>query len=43
MVAYARAAHNMFLKGEVGAKTVLDIPFIMLVPQSKEEIYEIIL
>jgi diaminopimelate dehydrogenase len=31
MVAYARAAHRLFLKGETGAKTVFDVPVGMLV------------
>jgi len=38
MVAYARAAHNLHLKGETGAKTVFDIPFGLLLPSSMEEL-----
>jgi len=34
MVAYARAAYRLFLQGEIGAKTVLDIPVGMLVQDS---------
>ena len=36
MVAYARAAHQLFLKGENGARTVFDIPVGLLVPDSIE-------
>jgi len=36
MVAYARAAHKLYLKGEMGAKTVLDIPVGFLVADSPE-------
>ena len=36
MVAYARAAHQLFLKGENGARTVFDIPLGLLVPDSIE-------
>jgi diaminopimelate dehydrogenase len=38
MVAYARAAHNLHLKGEAGARTVFDIPVGMLVADSMEEV-----
>jgi len=38
MVAYARAAHRLYLQGEVGARTVFDIPIGMLVPYAKEEL-----
>lgn len=38
LVAYARAAHRMFLKGERGARTVYDIPIGMLSPHSPEEL-----
>ena len=43
MVAYARAAHRLFLKGEFGAKTVLDIPVGMLVQDSIEELRRAVL
>jgi diaminopimelate dehydrogenase len=36
MLAYARAAHHLYLKGETGARTVLDIPIGMLVAESLE-------
>ena len=38
MVAYARAAHKLYLQGEIGAKTVFDIPFGLLLPVSMEEL-----
>jgi len=38
MVAYARAAHRLYLKGEYGAKTVLDIPVGLLVAASQDEL-----
>jgi len=38
MVAYARAAYNLHLKGEMGAKTVFDIPFSMVAAVSNEEL-----
>jgi diaminopimelate dehydrogenase len=38
MVAYARAAHHLHLKGETGAKTVFDIPIGMLAPDTMEEL-----
>ena len=38
MVAYARAAHNLHVKGESGARTVFDIPFGLLLPASMEEL-----
>jgi len=43
MVAYARAAHRLYLKGEVGAKTVLDIPVGMLVQKTMEELRKSVL
>jgi len=43
MVAYARAAYHLSLNGEVGAKTVFDIPLSMLVPQSIEELRKSVL
>jgi diaminopimelate dehydrogenase len=43
MVAYARAAHKMYLQGEFGAKTVLDIPVGMLVNNSMEELRKTVL
>jgi len=36
MVAYARAAHRLYLQGETGAKTVLDIP-VGLLPADSEK------
>ena len=38
MLAYARAAYNLYSKGEVGAKTVFDIPIGLLVSDSAEEL-----
>jgi diaminopimelate dehydrogenase len=38
MVAYARAAHRLYLKGETGAKTVFDIPLGLLAVDSMEEL-----
>jgi diaminopimelate dehydrogenase len=38
MVAYARAAYNLYKKGEIGAKTVFDIPLGALVSASMEEL-----
>lgn len=38
LVAYARAAHRMFVAGERGAKTVFDIPLGLLSPFSPEEL-----
>ena len=38
MVAYARAAHKLSLKGEFGAKTVLDIPVGLLANSSMEDL-----
>ena len=38
MVAYARAAYHLHRKGEIGAKTVFDIPFGLLVSASAEEL-----
>ena len=43
MVAYARAAHRLCLKGESGAKTVFDIPVGLLLPDSMEIIRKNIL
>ena len=43
MVAYARAAHRLYLRGEFGAKTVLDIPVGMLVADSMEDLIKTIL
>ena len=43
MVAYARAAHHLSLKGESGAKTVFDIPFGLLLPNSMEELRKMFL
>ncbi|MCL2291339.1 MAG: diaminopimelate dehydrogenase [Bacteroidetes bacterium] len=42
MVAYARAAHRLYLKGETGAKTVLDIPLGLLVIESMEELRKVV-
>lgn len=36
LVAYARAAHRMYVAGERGAKTVFDIPIGLLSPHSPE-------
>lgn len=38
LVAYARAAHRLAQRGENGARTVFDIPFGLLSPQSAEEL-----
>jgi diaminopimelate dehydrogenase len=38
MVAYARAAHRLSLKGKTGAKTVFDIPVGMLLQETMEEL-----
>lgn len=38
IVAFARAAHRMKLKGETGCKTVFDIPPVLLSGQSPEEL-----
>jgi diaminopimelate dehydrogenase len=38
MVACARAAYRFYQKGDIGAKTVFDIPFGLLVPDSMEEL-----
>ena len=38
IVAFARAAHRMALKGEVGCKTVFDVPPALLSSQSPEEL-----
>lgn len=38
LVAYARAAHKLNAKGDVGAKTVYDIPFGLLSPKSAAEL-----
>ncbi len=38
LVAYARAAYRMALKGENGARTVLDIPIGLLSPRSAAEL-----
>ena len=38
MVAYARAAYKLYLKGETGAKTVFDIPLGLLTVDSMEEL-----
>jgi diaminopimelate dehydrogenase len=43
MVAYARAAYNLYLKGESGAKTVFDIPFGFLLPNPMEELRKMFL
>ena len=43
MVAYARAAHRLSLKGESGARTVFDIPMGMLVTADMEELRERVL
>jgi diaminopimelate dehydrogenase len=43
MVAYARAAYKLYLKGEIGARTVLDIPIGMLVPNSMDELRRMVL
>jgi len=38
MVAYARAAYKLYLKGESGARTVFDVPLGLLVGESMEEL-----
>jgi len=38
LLAYARAIYKMSLKGEVGAKTVFDIPPVLLINKTKEEL-----
>ncbi len=38
IVAYARALYRMYLKGERGALTVLDVPPAMLSPKSNEQL-----
>jgi len=38
MVAYARAAYRLFLKGETGARTVFDIPIRDIIEISTEEL-----
>jgi len=43
MVAYARATHRLYLQGESGAKTVLDIPVGMLVPEIMKKLIENVL
>ena len=43
MVAYARAAYRLHQKGEIGARTVFDIPLGMLLPPSMEELRKMLL
>ena len=43
MVAYSRAAYRLYQKGETGAKTVLDIPIGLLVPESMQELRKSVL
>jgi diaminopimelate dehydrogenase len=43
MVAYARAAYNLYLKGEIGVKTVFDIPLGLLLATSNEELRKMML
>jgi diaminopimelate dehydrogenase len=43
MVAFARAAHKLYLKGETGAKTVLDVPLGLLTVESMEELRKVVL
>jgi len=43
LLAYARAAYRLSKAGESGAKTVFDIPPIMLSPKTSEELLESIL
>jgi diaminopimelate dehydrogenase len=43
MVAYARAAYRLHQKGEIGAKTVFDIPLGVLLPASMEELRKTLL
>ncbi|MBQ2718599.1 MAG: diaminopimelate dehydrogenase [Clostridia bacterium] len=38
LVAYARAAYRMSAEGVVGAKTVLDVPPVLLSPKGREEL-----
>jgi len=38
LLAYARAAYKLSEKGETGAKTVLDIPPILLLPENRDEV-----
>jgi len=38
MIAYARAAHRLYKKGETGARTVFDISPAMLSPKTSEEL-----
>ncbi|MEC2342954.1 diaminopimelate dehydrogenase [Paenibacillus barengoltzii] len=38
LVAYARAAYKLSQAGESGAKTVFDIPFVLLSPKSPEQL-----
>lgn len=38
LVAYARAAYRMSREGQVGARTVLDVPPAYLSPKSGEEL-----
>lgn len=38
LVAYARAVYRLAQKGDIGAKTVLDIPFALLSQKSPEEL-----
>jgi len=43
LVAYARAAYRMSLKGDFGCKTVLDVPPAYLSPRSAEELRKTLL
>lgn len=43
MVVFARAAHRLYLKGEIGAKTVLDIPLGVLTVEAMEELRRMVL
>ncbi|MCL2167705.1 MAG: diaminopimelate dehydrogenase [Lentimicrobiaceae bacterium] len=43
MVAYARAAYQLYLKGEIGARTVFDVPIGLLVPNPMEELMKMVL
>jgi diaminopimelate dehydrogenase len=43
MVAYARAAYRIKKKGEIGAKTVFDIPLGVLLPAPMEELRKTLL
>lgn len=38
LVAYARAAYKMAKEGQIGAKTVFDVPFALLSPKSPAEL-----